>query len=255
MPISIITRAYKTSELRNLINNLNSNNKIEREVIAVCNINDYDIKNVKLIIENSKRFEARITGIKNAIYDKILLLDSDQIPEEGLLEELENKKDDMVIIPERSINNTYLSRCLDDWRYRNERRAKKNITPYIPVIPRFYRRECLLNAVNKLSTGICKIIDHEDSILYYYAFQETKDINFSEKHIFNYDPKFFELMHKAYLYGKNRKNTNNLKVPEDISLLLYKLNKSTLNIKDLGLGNGYLIQTLRAIAYEFGRIL
>ena len=125
MPISIITRAYKTSELRNLINNLNSNNKIEREVIAVCNINDYDIKNVKLIIENSKRFEARITGIKNAIYDKILLLDSDQIPEEGLLEELENKKDDMVIIPERSINNTYLSRCLDDWRYRNERRAKK----------------------------------------------------------------------------------------------------------------------------------
>ena len=74
MPISIITRAYKTSELKNLVNNLNSNTEIEKEIVAVCNINDYNIKNVKLIIEDSNRFEARITGIKNAVYDKILLL-------------------------------------------------------------------------------------------------------------------------------------------------------------------------------------
>ncbi len=92
MPISIITRAYKTSELRNLVNNLDLNTEIEKEIVAVCNINDYNIKNANLIIEDLNKFEAKITGIKKAVYDKILLLDSDQIQEKGRLKELENKK-------------------------------------------------------------------------------------------------------------------------------------------------------------------
>jgi len=138
MAISIITRAYRTSELKNLVNNLTSNNEVEKEIIAVCNVNDYNIEGIKIILENSNRFRARITGIKNASYEKILLLDSDQIPEKGLLSELDDKNNDMVIIPEKSTNNYLTSKCLDDWRYRNERLARKNITPYIMVIPRFY---------------------------------------------------------------------------------------------------------------------
>ena len=254
MSVSIITRAYKTSDLKNLIENLNSNNGVEKEIIAVCNINDYNIENAKLIIEDSNRFKARITGIKNAKYDKILLLDSDQIPEKGLLEELENKKEDMIIIPEKSVNNNFTAKCLDDWRYRNEKLARKKITPYIPVIPRFYRKKYLLNAINKFSTDLYNIIDHEDSILYYYVFQETKNINFSKKYIYNYDPKFFKLMYKAFLYGKNGENIKNLEIPYDISMLLYKLNKNTLNIKELGLGKGYIIQIIRGISYKCGKI-
>ncbi|KJE48772.1 MULTISPECIES: hypothetical protein [unclassified Acidiplasma] len=92
MPISIITRAYKTSELRNLVNNLDLNTEIEKKIVAVCNINDYNINNANLIIEDLNKFEAKITGIKKAVYDKILLLDSDQIQEKGRLKELENKK-------------------------------------------------------------------------------------------------------------------------------------------------------------------
>ncbi len=254
MPISIITRARKTSELKNLINNLQSNNEIEKEIVAVCNISDYDVKNTRLIVEDSDRFEARITGIKNAIYDKVLLLDSDQIPEKGLLKELDNKKNDMVIIPERSINNSLISMCLDDWRYRNERLARKQMTPYIPVIPRFYRREHLLSAVNKLPASLYKIMDHEDSVLYYYVFRETNNINFSEKHIFNYDPEFLKLMRKAYLYGKNRRDLKNSEIQEDISLLLYGLNRNTFNIKEIGFGKGYIIQIMRGISYELGKI-
>lgn len=254
MPISIVTRAYKTSELKNLINNLNSNNEIDKEIVAVCNINDCDIKNAKLIIEDSNMFEARITGIKNAFYDKILLLDSDQVPETGLLKELDNKKEDIVIVPEKSINNGFTSRCLDDWRDRNEKLARKQMTPYIPVIPRFYRKIYLLSVINNLPINIYKILSHEDSILYYYVYQQTKNIVFSQKYIFNYDPKFFVLMQKAYLYGKFRKDTKNLEIPEDLSLLLYKLNKNTFNIKDLGFGKGYLIQIIRAISYELGTI-
>lgn len=237
-----------------LIDYLNSNNETTTEIVAVCNINDYDIKNSKIIIEDSNMFEARVTGIKNATYDKLLLLDSDQIPERGLLRELDNNEDHMVIIPEHSVNNSFTSMCLDDWRFRNESLARKRPNPYIPVIPRFYRKNYLLKAVNKLSANICKVIDHEDSILYYYVFEETKNIEFSIKRIFNYDPSLLKLMHKAYLYGKNNKDTNQLTIPENISQLLYKLNRNTLNIKELGLGKGYIVQIIRGISYEFGKI-
>ena len=255
MAISIITRAYRTSELKNLLSNINLNNDVEKEIIAVCNVNDCNIENTKLITENSNRFKARITGIKNAIYDKILFLDSDQIPESGLLKELDEKKEDMIIIPEKSLNNDFTSKCLDDWRYRNERIARKNITPYIPVVPRFYKKKYLINAVNRFHHDIYNIIDHEDSVLYYEVFKETKNVGFSTKYIYNYDPDFFNLMRKAFLYGKNEKDIRSNEIPEEINVLIDKLNKNTLNVKELGIGRGYVIQVLRGIMYEIGKII
>ncbi|KPV46714.1 hypothetical protein SE19_04370 [Acidiplasma aeolicum] len=255
MPISIVTRAYKTSELKNLISNLHTNLEVEKEIIAVCRINDHDIKGINLIIENSNMFQARITGIKNANYDRILLLDSDQIPEKGLLHELDDKSEDMVIIPEKSINKNFTSKCLDDWRYRNEKYAMENPNPYIPVVPRYYRRSVLLNVINELSPDIYKIESHEDSILYYEVFKETQNIGFAKKYILNYDPPLKILMQKAFLYGKYRKILQNLEAPDDILMLINKINKNALNIKDLGIGRGYIIQILRGLMYELGRII
>jgi len=255
MPISIVTRAYKTSELKNLILNLHTNLEVKKEIIAVCRINDYDIKGINLIIENSNRFQARITGIKSANYDKILLLDSDQIPEKGLLHELDNKNEDMVIIPEKSISKNFTSKCLDDWRYRNEKYAMENPNPYILVVPRYYKRSVLLNVINKLSPDIYKIESHEDSILYYEVFKETQNIGFAKKYILNYDPTLKILMQKAFLYGKYRKTVQNLEIPDDILVLINRINRSTLNIKDLGIGRGYIIQILRGLMYELGRTI
>jgi len=34
-----------------------------------------------------------------------------------------------------------------------------------------------------------------------------------------------------------------------------KLNKSTLNVKQLGIGKGFIIQILRGIMYEMGEIM
>lgn len=254
MSLSIVTRAYNTSELRNLIITLRANVEVEREIIAVCRINDYDIKGIKLIIENSNRFQARITGIKNASYDRILLLDSDQVPAKGLLQELDNKNQDMVIIPERSINKNFTSKCLDDWRNRNEKRAMENPNPYILVIPRYYNRKVLLNVINKLSPDIYKIESHEDSILYYEIFKETRNIGFAKKYILNYDPSLNILLQKAFLYGKYRNVVQKLEAPDDILALINKINRSTLDIKDLGIGRGYIIQILRGLMYELGRI-
>jgi len=255
MSISIVTRAYKTSELKNLILNLRTNLEVEKEIIAVCRINDYNIKDINLIIENSNMFQARITGIKSANYDKILLLDSDQIPEKGILHELDDKNEDMVIIPEKSINKNFTSKCLDDWRYRNEKYAMENPNPYIPVVPRYYKRSVLLNVINKLSPDIYKIESHEDSILYYEVFKETRNIGFAKKYILNYDPPLKILMQKAFLYGKYRNIVQNLETPDDILVLINKINKNALNIKDLGIGRGYIIQILRGLMYELGRAI
>ncbi len=255
MSISIVTRAYKTSQLKNLVLNLDKNLEVEKEIIAVCQVNDYDIKGINLIIENSKRFQARITGIKSANYDKILLLDSDQIPEKGLLRELDDKNEYMVIIPERSTNENFTSKCLDDWRYRNEKHAMENPNPYIPVVPRYYKSSVLLNVINKFSPDIYEIVDHEDSVLYYEIFKETRNIGFAKKYILNYDPPLNILLQKAFLYGKNRKTVQNLEIPDDILMLINKLNRSTLNVKGLGIGRGYIIQILRGLMYQLGRII
>ena len=255
MSISIVTRAYKTSELKNLILYLHTNLEIEKEIIAVCRINDYDITGVNLIIENSKMFQARITGIKSATYNKILFLDSDQIPEKGILYELDHKNEDMVIIPEKSINKNFTSKCLDDWRYRNEKRAMENPNPYIPVVPRYYKREVLLNVINKLPSDIYKIVDHEDSVLYYEIFRKTQNIGFAKRYILNYDPPLNILMQKAFLYGQDRNKVQKLEIPDDILVLINKIDRSTLNIKNLGIGKGYIIQILRGLMYQLGRII
>ncbi len=258
MPISIITRAYKTSELEMLIKHIDLKNEPGREIIAVCNINDYNfnkIENFNIIIENSNMFEARITGIKNAKYDDILLLDSDQIPGDGLLNELDNAENDILIIPERSLNHNFVGKCLDDWRVRNEKYAMKDPNPYIPVVPRYYKKTILIDIIHKLPLEIYNVIAHEDSILYYMAFKQTQNIRFTKNYIYNSDPSVSTLMRKAFKYGKNKKDIKQVDLPYDLNKLINQIDKNSLNIKELGLGKGYIIQSLKGIAYVCGSLL
>ena len=257
MPISVVTRAYRTSELRNLVLSLQSNHEIEKEIIAVCKIEDCKLnsaQSLELILEDSNRFRARITGIKLSTYGKILLLDSDQIPQEGLLSELDNRTEDMVIIPEKSLNSNWIGKCLDDWRLRNERMAMEEPTPFIPVIPRFYTAEKLKKTIDRLPHQALEIISHEDSVLYYEVFKETQLIGFSKHYILNDDPHFSTLMRKAFLYGKYQREADSLIISDDLFKLIDALNKSTLNFKELGVGKGFIIQVLRGMMYEIGRL-
>lgn len=255
MPISIITRSYRTSELKELVSHLKRSDEIEKEVISVCNINDYDLHGVNLILENSNRFEARITGIKSAHFEKLLLLDSDQIPEDGLLRELEERNEDMIIIPEKSIGKGFTAKCLDDWRTRNESLARQKISPYLPVVPRFYKKGPLIKAIGKLPYNVYKIISHEDSIPYYATFKISQNIKFSMRYIYNKDPDFFTLIKKAFHYGRFSRSVEYLSLPSDIVSLLDKLDRNSAKMRELGFGKGYMIQIPRAFAYEFGRIL
>ena len=186
---------------------------------------------------------------------KILLVDSDQMPEDGLLRELEERNDDMTIIPEKSLGKGFTAKCLDDWRTRNESLARDKISPYLPVVPRLYKKELLMRAIEKLPKNVYKIISHEDSILYYATFKISQNIKFSTKHIYNRDPDFLTLMRKAFHYGKYSRSVKYLNLPSDLISLLHKLDRNSGNLGELGLGKGYIIQIPRAFAYEFGRIL
>ena len=125
----------------------------------------------------------------------------------------------------------------------------------IPVVPRFYKKDLLIKAIRQLPDSVYKIISHEDSILYNATFSISKNIKFSSRYIHNRDPDFFTLIKKAFYYGISSRSVNYLCLPTDIVSLLYKLDRNSSNIKELGFGKGYMIQILRAFAYEFGRIL
>lgn len=258
MPISVVTRAYRTSELRNLVSNLQTNHEIEKEVIAVCKIEDCKLKSVqslKLMLEDSNRFEARITGIRNSVYDKVLFLDSDQIPETGLLSELDERNENMIIIPERSLRHDFVGKCLDDWRARNEKLSMREPSPFIPVIPRFFRKDKLIDAINSAQSNMCNLLRAEDSILYYEVYKKTQSIGFSSRYIFNDDPPLSVLMQKAFLYGKHRREIEEMADQEDYLKLINKIDRNTLNIRELGIGKGFVLQICRGIFYEVGRFV
>ncbi|MDG6927042.1 MAG: hypothetical protein JRN10_06425 [Nitrososphaerota archaeon] len=247
--ISIITRALKSSELKPLFSHLKQEHL--HEVIAVCVKPDWvPHPPFRLIVEQSGRFEAKITGIKHARGDYVLLLDSDQFPEAGLISELEKSKTDMVIIPERSSRSDAIGIMLDDWRSRNERRAMKNPSPYIPVIPRFYNKDKILKAAEKIPREVIKtVVSHEDSVLYYEVFKITNSLSFSSKRIFNDDPDLGVILRKAFLYGKSEAEVKRKKLPDEYLKVISTVNRSSLNVQELGLGLGYIMQTLKALSY------
>ena len=255
LSISIVTRAYNSSELNLLVDKLSMNDETKIEIIAVCKNVDKKYSGVNIIQENSNRTEAKITGIKNANYDRILLIDSDQFPEVGLLSELESIKDDMVIVPERSSNKNLVGTLMDDLRDRDIAWAKKiSPIPTIPVIPRVYKKDILREITDNLPKQTFEIQSHEDSILYFHVYKKTKNITFSQNHIYNVDPSFSVLLKKAYTYGKYYKEARKVTNSDEITHLIKSLNASALNLKERGIGIGIYLQLIRAIAYAMGEL-
>lgn len=254
MGLTIVIRAMKSSELNQRILNSLIDINFEIEVLVVCNINDYPIERIRYIENKVGRFEARIIGIKNAQYDKILFLDSDQIPEVGLIDDLVKLNCDACIIPERSLGRSLCSNLMNDWRIRIESYGIRHPSPFIPVIPRLYSKGILLKAINRLPTNYEVIIDHEDSILYYLSFPELKSISYTNKCIFNFNETVPNLLKKAYTYGKNHKNVKKIEISPELSILIRKINHQLFDVKNLGLGKGHVIQTLKAMSYGLGAL-
>ena len=101
-------------------------------------------------------------------------------------------------------------------------------------------------------------------------FKYTQNISFTEAEIYDFDPSFVELIYKAFKYGKSKKNFKTIyksylssqygndkltELLKEMNILINRLNKNTLNIKELGIGKGNVIQFIRGVAYALGNLL
>jgi hypothetical protein len=260
MCISVVTRALKTSELLPLVLYLGSEKDIE--IVAVCRDEDDKLPSyVNLVLEGSGMLRARVTGAKASHCDSVLFLDSDQLPEPGLFDNLRSLEADMVVIPERSLTGGLSGVLLDDWRKRLEAWAasQSRPSPAIPVIPRFFRRAQLLRVIEHMPAPVIdNIVLHEDSVLYAAVATFTDSLAFSHKVIFNIDPPILTVLRKAFSYGYYDENAHtaleHMKDAYPYLELTRALDLASLKFREIGLGPGYILQSLRALAYILGII-
>lgn len=225
------------------------------ELIVVVKRRDINISDeyVSIITEDSNRFQARKTGI-HASNGNVLLLDSDQIPEKALLMELQCSRSDALVIPEKSLNRNLIGRLLDLQRTYFQEIAKPNYYPEFPVVPRFYNGDIIRVTLDRMDKQIFKYgLSHEDSILYYEAYNKLKNINVSRNYIFDTDPSLAEYIRKSVLYGKYKKSTvSSSQIPASYIRLINDINREFLKIRNFPI---MIISLLRGIPYLFGSIL
>ncbi|NON61516.1 hypothetical protein, partial [Acidianus sp. RZ1] len=162
------------------------------------------------------------------------------------IEELEKLDCDAVLIPEKSANRNVVGRLLDLQRDYLVRYVKvKGFSPYVVAVPRCFKREKLLN----INVKDLNVVSHEDSVLYYEAFNSLKSFCISNHVIFNEDPPFFEFLKKYYKYGKSTTK------PSPHDWLISKLDKNrVIYDRDVGFNWGILVDLVKGIPYLLGKV-
>ncbi|MEM3828704.1 MAG: hypothetical protein QXP36_05785, partial [Conexivisphaerales archaeon] len=194
-------------------------------------------------------------GLLKAKQDYILNLDSDQIVSEKLLEKLNNVRNDMAIIAEKSYNNNLIGKLMDYKRDYLFKYSKSHPSPFIPVIPRFYKKKLALDAFESITNFELKnIIQHEDSLLYYEAFKLSKNIGFVDDYLYNIDPPLNLFLKKSYTYGSNMRTalkSNN--VLNEHKQFFRKLDEySFLFEMKIGINKGIIINFIKGLPYFIG---
>ena len=167
-----------------------------------------------MISKDLNRLEARATGIEAACGDVLLNLDSDQTVHPDLLPTLAQSTTNSVVIPE-------LPPGTDRWTSLVRRANQRTLSLFrrrpsvdIPVIPRLYRRQPLMNAVRALWRDASRgnrgrlPTRHEDTILFAYflkanQWRESDCVGFVDVPIYHAVPPLAEVGRKSYHYGRD----------------------------------------------------
>jgi glycosyltransferase involved in cell wall biosynthesis len=114
-------------------------------------VSEYD---VKLIKRKTKPLESRYITVSEAKGENILLLDETRIMSKSLLGMLDNLEEDMVVIGEREIGKgliTFISNL--DKKAIPAEASKLNPTDK-SIIPRYYRRKIITDALKKVKSNL-----------------------------------------------------------------------------------------------------
>ena len=173
-----------------------------------------DRLSLTLISKDLSRLEARATGIEAACGDVLLNLDSDQTVHPDLLPGLARSTAASVVIPELPPGSDRWTSLVRRANQRTLSLFRRRPSVDIPVIPRLYRRQPLMNAVRALredaSRGAgCRLpTRHEDTIRFAYflrvnQWRESECVGFVDVPIYHAVPPLTEVGRKSYHYGRD----------------------------------------------------
>lgn len=258
--ISIIVR---TKNDPNVISCVKSFEQIESpscELIIVDssdNQTNFDTLSIKVqcLRKNVSRFEALKVGIQFSSFDKILIIDSDQIVSRELITQLAHIEHDMCIISEMSYNKNFIGEISDYHREFLYRHAKHYLSASLPVIPRLYAKDIIFKAISKLTDSeISSISQHEDSVIYFEALKISQDVVFCDIPILNIDPSFAEFAKKSFRYGlaQQRVLSSNIISKERKEFLRSIDRNRVIYSESEGFNFGILYDVLKAFFYISG---
>lgn len=257
--ISIIIRAKDRFPIQS-IESLQESRLVETEIIVVGKWYDSNQSvnmNCIVIKTDALMFQARFLGLEAVTSKKVLFLDSDQVVQPGLLDELVSIHTDMCMIPERSINRNFTGKIMDMKRRYVENSFRFKPSPFVAVAPRFYSTDLLLKAFENIPESELKTItQHEDSILFHESWRINSEISFSSKMIFDVDPGISVFMRKAFYYGKaNRVALKSGTLSREHLHLINSLDRDRKIVEDgVGFNWGLLADVIKAGPYVLGQL-
>lgn len=177
-------------------------------------LSEYDVKIIK---KKTMSFESRYLTIRESTGNKILLFDETRIMSSNLLGILTSMKNEMVAIGERDIGKgmiTFLSNL--DKRNVAVNPELLNPSKNKSIIPRFYSREVILEAMNEIFKHITddlvkKIVGLDLELIYFESYKISQNIGIiPAQEILHYgDSDFNEVFKKYFRYGKSQKMLRN----------------------------------------------
>lgn len=207
----------------------------------------------RIIQCKGKLLEARIAGAKTSKGDYVLLLDSDQILEKTAIERAVKKMEeyDSLWFWERSANvNKWLPSLYDADRLLVQ-------TYWNPeadiVLPRFFKRDLVLKAYDKIPKRYIDICAAQDHIIIGYEFRKLTEKNgMLENAVWHLEPdNLIKLFKKQFRWGKTTKDFYKTGIYRD--LITKKDGFRKFRIKHLKWSvKSFILRILRGIPYKLG---
>ena len=262
MTISVSIPVISGIHLRECLDSIFQSNFQEFEVIVndssgspvVSDIlKDYDVRTIE---RKSKSFESRYITTMASKGEKIFIFDETRVMEKTLLEDVNNRNNDMLVIKERDIgkgivnyfSNLDKSNLPNDLSILNPMKNKS-------IIPRVYKREIIVSALETVRKNLSEdilsqVVGLDLELIYLESYNLTKDIGFiSSSEIKHYgDESIREVFRKYYRYGYTQRMLKNTYYGEFAGLS--GRNRSTLPVRNRI--KSIPVQALRGIPFVLG---
>jgi glycosyltransferase involved in cell wall biosynthesis len=169
-------------------------------------ISEYDVRIIK---KKTRSFESRLITAKASSADKIIIFDDTRLMPNTLLDKLRSMPEDMTVIAEKDVGKGLLIKLSNlDKGALIRNTVKLHPVENKSIIPRAYRRDFLMKALDSISNNLSQeaiesIVGLDLEIIYYEAFKFSQNIGIvSEPEVLHHGDKTLRsIFRKYYRYG------------------------------------------------------